>query len=51
MFSKFVTNVNVSDIENIESRKDSESSVHGMSKVKSQTGHRSRKDRIKVILV
>lgn len=33
MFSKYVTNVDLSDIENIESRKDSESSVHGMSQV------------------
>lgn len=43
MFLKYILkNVNVSDIENIESRKDSESSVHGMSQVRGQTDHRSR---------
>lgn len=34
MFAKYVTNVDVGDIENVESRKDLESSVHGLSQVK-----------------
>lgn len=34
MFSKYVTNVDVSDIGKIEIRKDSESSLHGMSQAR-----------------